>query len=369
MPIVSNALDLVFQNLFFEVGDLIPAGRLYVKLEGYNVTGSIKIKPAMFMVDDLERRGLVTPHRSTIVESSSGNLGIALALICKLRGYRFICVTDPNVSSYNRRGIEAYGGEVHVVDKRDSQGGFLASRLAYIADLLDANPDFVWLNQYANPANIRAHAQWTAAEILSEFPDLTHLYVGTGTTGTIMGLSEVFGERSPRTRIVAVEPEGSVTFDPAQSARRCIPGIGTSRRPEIADEQYFDRIVYVAEADAVHMCHRLAKRNGLMLGGSSGSVMAAIAADAGTFDSSSVVMAISPDLGEKYLDTIYSPEWVRDTYGEVRPVANGVSQPPCEPLAEIIARNTPRPPSIERRRNRRLNDRALERQPEWTNAL
>lgn len=360
MPVISNALDLIFQNLFFEVGDMIPAGRLFVKLEGYNVTGSIKVKPAMFMIDDLERRGLIAPHRSTIVESSSGNLGIALALICRLRGYGFVCVTDPNISSTNRRGIEAYGGEVHIIDRRDPQGGYLESRLAYIRSLLSANPDFIWLNQYANPANIRAHAQWTATEILSEFPNLTHLYVGTGTTGTIMGLAEVFAVRSSRTQIIGVEPEGSVTFDQRQTGRRLIPGIGTSRRPEIADAEYLDRIVYVSEVDAVRMCHRLAKRNGLLLGGSSGSVMAAVAADSRQFDADSMILAISPDLGDKYLDTIYSPEWVNATYGDILPSDNGTLIAPCEPLSTVIARNAPRPPSQERRRNRMVADRVRE---------
>jgi len=350
MPIVSNALDLIFQNIFFEVRDLIPRGRLVTKLEGYNVTGSIKIKPAMFMVDDLERRGLIEPHRSTIIESSSGNLGIALALICRVRGYSFICVTDPNISSSNRRGIEAYGGRVVVVDKRDAQGGFLETRLAYIRDVLAANPDCVWLNQYANPANVRAHAQWTAIEILSEFPNLTHLYVGSGTTGTIMGLARRFADLSPQTSIIAVEPVGSVTFDAKQSARRLIPGIGTSRRPEIADEECLDRIVHVSETDAVRMCHRLARRNGLLLGGSSGSVLAAVAADAAQFNADSEILAISADLGEKYLDTIYSREWVHASYGALEGLDDDAPIAPCEPLREVIARHTPRRPTPHEKR-------------------
>jgi N-(2-amino-2-carboxyethyl)-L-glutamate synthase len=352
MPIVTNPLDLLFQNIFFETAGLIGTGRLVVKLEGYNVTGSIKIKSALFMIADLEQGGLLAPHRSTIVESSSGNLGVALALICNLRDYAFVCVTDPNISSVNRRAIEAYGGRVVVVDQRDANGGFLETRLAYIHDLLAKNADYVWLNQYANPANARAHAEWTALEILDEFPTITHLYVGSGTTGTITGLAQRFAEPSPGTQVVAVEPEGSVTFDRCRAGRRLIPGIGTSRRPELADAALLDRIVYVSEADAIAMCHRLARRHGLMLGGSSGSVLAAVAADAARFNANSLIVAISPDLGDKYLDSVFSPEWVRACYGlATATLSDGGSVTPCEPLSNVIARHTPGAQHVRRTSN------------------
>jgi cysteine synthase A len=340
MPTLTNPLDLLFQNLFFELNGLIDKGRLVLKLEGYNVTGSIKIKPALFMMADLERRGLIEPHRSTIIESSSGNLGIALALICSLRGYAFICVTDPNVSAVNRRSIEAYGGRVIIADSKDANGGYLETRIACIRDLLRENRDYVWLNQYANEFNARAHEEWTALEILDEIPEVSHLYVGSGTTGTIMGLARRFAELSPDTMVVAVEPEGSVTFDPTRKGRRLIPGIGTSRRPELADPELLHRIVYVPEVDAVRMCRRLARRQGLLLGGSTGSVLSAIAADAALFDANSTVVAISPDLGEKYMDTIYSPEWVSASYGiGAATPDDSPPTPPCEPLREIVARH------------------------------
>ncbi|CAO3439369.1 2,3-diaminopropionate biosynthesis protein SbnA [Azospirillum doebereinerae] len=346
MPILTNPLDLIFQNLFFDVQGLAGKGRLFLKLEGFNVTGSIKIKPAMFMINDLERRGLLEPGRSTVIESSSGNLGIALALVCALRGYAFICVSDPNLSPTNRRSIEAYGGRVVVVDRRDPQGGYLASRIEYIREELARNPGHVWVNQYANPANRQAHADWTAMEILNEIPRISHLYVGAGTTGTLMGLTRRFAELSPDTKIVAVEPEGSVTFDSTRTGRRLIPGIGTSRRPELADPSGLDRIVYVSEIDTIRMCHRMARRHGLLLGGSTGSVLAAVAADAGRFDAGSTVVAISPDLGDKYLETIFSPEWVQDSYGmNTAVLADGTPVAPCEPLGSIIARLTPSRPA------------------------
>jgi 2,3-diaminopropionate biosynthesis protein SbnA len=341
MPIVSNPLDLLCHDLFFELNRLIDKGRLLLKLEGYNVTGSIKIKPAIFMIAELEQRGIIQPGRSTIIESSSGNLGIALALICQLRGYGFVCVTDPNISDLNHRSIEAYGGRVVVVDQKDSNGGYLETRLSRIRAFLNENDDYVWLNQYANQFNARAHEEWTALEILSEVPDVTHLYVGSGTTGTVMGLAKQFAKQSPETRIIAVEPEGSVTFDAGRAGRRLIPGIGTSRRPELADAGLLHRIVYVPETDAVRMCHRLARRHGLILGGSTGSVLAAVAADAKTFDSASTIVAISPDLGDKYMDSIYSPEWVLESYGMTVESPDGfLDAPTCEPLSDVIARHS-----------------------------
>lgn len=341
MPVLRSPLDLLFRNLFFELDGLTAGGRLLLKLEGYNVTGSIKIKPALFMIADLERRGLIEPHRSTVIESSSGNLGIALALICGLRGYRFVCVTDPNVSPVNRRSIEAYGGRVIVVDRKDANGGYLETRIALIRAMLQENGDYVWLNQYANPLNRRAHEEWTALEILEDVPNVTHLYVGSGTTGTIMGVARRFAELKPDTKVIAVEPEGSVTFDASRAGRRLIPGIGTSRKPELADSELLHRIVYVSEADTIRMCHWLARRHGLLLGGSSGSVLAAIAADSAQFDAGSTVVTISPDLGDKYMDTIYSPEWVSAHFGKDA-AANDASAPAsrCEPLSDVIARHS-----------------------------
>jgi 2,3-diaminopropionate biosynthesis protein SbnA len=339
VPILANPLDLIFSNLFIEIHGLIENGRLIVKLEGYNVTGSIKIKSALFMIADLEQRGLLTSHRSTVIESSSGNLGIALALICNRRGYPFICVTDPNISATNLRGIEAYGGQVVVVEERDPQGGFLETRLAYIRNLLAKNANYVWLNQYANDANVRAHADWTALEILGECPNVTHVYAGSGTTGTVMGLAKRFSEMSPSTIVVAVEPEGSVTFDATRSGRRLIPGIGTSRRPELADTMPLDHVVYVSEMDAVRMCHHLAHKHGLLLGGSSGSVLAAVMADSKKFSKDSTVVAISPDLGDRYLDSIFSADWCFKSYGLTQSALHS-SAPSAlgEPITDVISR-------------------------------
>ncbi|WP_051773644.1 pyridoxal-phosphate dependent enzyme [Streptomyces sp. NRRL S-237] len=340
--ITGNPLDLHFPDVFFEMAGLVPDGRMLLKLEGFNITGSIKLKSALFMVEHLERAGLLEPGRSTLVESSSGNLGVAVALICRMRGYGFVCVTDPNISAVNLRAIRAYGGRIDRVETKDEQGGYLRTRLDRVARLLAEDPDRVWLNQYANPANARAHAQWTALQILQSVPDVTHLYVGTGTTGTMMGLAESFSRLSPKTELVAVEPEGSVTFGAPRPGRRRLPGLGTSSRPAIADAGRVHRIVHVAERDAVRRCHRTLESHGLLVGSSTGYVLEAVAADADGFAPDSVVVGVSPDFGDKYLDTLYDTEWLDANFEDAEEAFPGVGEdvgpgaPLCGPLSEIL---------------------------------
>src|SRR5271169_4732321 len=151
--IVESPLNLVFRDLFLRVRSLALNNDVFLKLEGFNVTGSIKIKTAIGLIEDLERRGIAKPNETVLVESSSGNLGLALSLICAIKGYKFICVTDPNANRSTIRGMELYGAKVIVVEDRDSAGGFLGSRLEKIDQILRSEPNAVWLDQYANVAN------------------------------------------------------------------------------------------------------------------------------------------------------------------------------------------------------------------------
>src|SRR5262245_6640154 len=157
--IIDSPLDLIFRDLFYRLPAFAGAHDVFLKLEGFNITGSIKVKTAIGLVEDLERRGIAKPGETTIVESSSGNLGIALSLVCAVKGYEFICVTDPNVNQANIKGMQLYGAKVIVVKDRDSVGGFLGTRLKKIEQILESNPNAVWLNQYANIANKNVHAE------------------------------------------------------------------------------------------------------------------------------------------------------------------------------------------------------------------
>ncbi|HRI03187.1 MAG TPA: 2,3-diaminopropionate biosynthesis protein SbnA [Pyrinomonadaceae bacterium] len=302
--IIESPLDLIFRDLFYRLRAFAGEHDLFLKLEGFNVTGSIKIKTAIGLFEDLEKRGLARPNETVIVESSSGNLGIALSLVCAVKGYKFICVTDPNANRVTIRGMELNGAEVIVVDERDSVGGFLGTRLKVIDEILSSNPNAVWLNQYANIANKNVHSAQTANEIAREFKKVDWVFVGTGTTGTFCGVSERLHQEFPEVKVVAVEPVGSVTFGGAP-AKRNIPGIGTSVRPKLANFANPDMVVYIDEETTIDSCLSFVRDYHLLVGGSTGTVLAAVKQMASEFAPGDTIVAISPDLGERYLDTVY----------------------------------------------------------------
>ncbi len=308
--IVESPLDLIFPDLFYRLRSFAGAHDVFLKLEGFNVTGSIKIKTAIGLIDDLERRGVARPGKTVIVESSSGNLGLALSLVCAIKGYQFICVTDPNANRSTKKGMQLYGARVIVVKERDPAGGFLGSRLRRIERILQSEPNAIWLNQYANIANKNVHAEQTANEIAREFEKVDWVFVGAGTTGTLAGICERLRQVFPAVKIVAVDPAGSVTFGGAP-AKRNIPGIGTSVRPKLAELANPDRVVVVTEETTIETCLSFVRDYHLLVGGSTGTVLAAVQRLAPEFLPGDTIVAISPDLGEKYLDTIYDSAWVR----------------------------------------------------------
>ncbi|MER8225608.1 2,3-diaminopropionate biosynthesis protein SbnA [Streptomyces sp. NPDC094143] len=311
--IYQRACDIVTDDVFLELNGVLSGSSLFLKLEGMNPAGSVKLKSALGMVEDAESRGVLWPG-GRIVESSSGSLGIALAVIAAARGYHFTCVTDPNISTQSLALIRALGAEVVQVTRRDRNGGYLGTRIAHIHRMIEADPGLVWLNQYANPANAQAHARRTATSILKNIGHVDVLVVGAGTTGTLMGCTRHFRAFSPWTRIVAVDTTGSVTFGGPPGLRH-IPGLGTSRRPELCRPDQVDEVVLVDEPDAVRMCRRLARGHGLPVGGSTGSVLAALESMADRIPAGSRVVALSPDMGDRYVKTIYDDMWVANTYG------------------------------------------------------
>ncbi|MFD7669113.1 2,3-diaminopropionate biosynthesis protein SbnA [Streptomyces sp. NPDC059788] len=310
--IAEEVYDLIPDDLFIRVDQLVPGSSVFLKLEGLNPAGSVKLKTAVALVADAENTGRPFPA-TRLIESTSGNLGVALAMVCAAKGYALTCVTDPNANSRSVRLMEALGAEVVVIDVRDGNGGYLQSRINYIRARLRREPHAYWLNQYANPAGPRAHRERTGRALVGALGHLDYAFIGAGTTGTLMGCAEFLRAHSPATRVVAVDTLGSVTFG-GPPARRHIPGLGTSRRPEILDEKHLDEIVLVPGAEAVEMCRVLAEERGLLLGGSTGTVLAAVQNAAKDIPEGSVVAALSPDFGERYLDTIYDDVWVAERW-------------------------------------------------------
>jgi cysteine synthase A len=184
--------------------------------------------------------------------------------------------------------------------------------LKKIDQLLQSDPNAVWLDQYANIANKNVHAEQTANEIAREFDKVDWVFIGTGTTGTLAGISERLRQEFPGIKVVAVEPIGSVTFGGAPG-KRSIPGIGSSVRPKLADLAKPDRIVAVNEEKTVEACLSFVRNYQLLVGGSTGTVLAAVKELAPEFRRGDSIVAISADLGDKYLDTIYDPAWVEKT--------------------------------------------------------
>jgi cysteine synthase A len=313
MAIVSCPQDFNEDQLFVDLEPVVGQS-LFVKIEGMNFAGSVKLKAAGEMVAAAERDGLLKPG-SVLVESSSGNLGVALSMIAASKGYGFLCVTDSRCNLSTKRMMQALGSQVHVVTEPDVVGGFLGARINFVNALCASDDRYVWLNQYRNPQNWKAHYRKTAPAIARHFPQLEVLFVGAGTCGTLMGCARYFQEWHRPVEVVAVDSVGSVTFGGAPG-RRMIPGLGTSVPPPMLDVTDVDDVVLVEEADTIRACHRLAGR-GFLFGGSTGTVISGAMNWLSLHGSDDVTaVAIAPDLGERYLDTVYHANWVLDLYGE-----------------------------------------------------
>ena len=313
MPVITVPQAFNEDELFVDLAPIVGQS-LFLKCEGFNFAGSIKLKAATEMVEAACREGVLRPG-SVLVESSSGNLGVALSMIAASKGYRFLCVTDSRCNLSTRLLMEALGSEVHTITEPDPAGGFLGARLDYVRALCASDDRFVWLNQYTNQGNWQAHYRTTAPAIARQFPQLDVLFIGAGTTGTLMGCARWFREWHRPVRIVAVDSFGSVIFG-GRPGRRMIPGLGMTVRPPLLDEAYVDDVVRVEEADAIRACHRLARR-GFLFGGSTGTVVNGATDWLERHDASGLTaVAIAPDLGERYLDTVYQTNWIEAIYGK-----------------------------------------------------
>lgn len=286
---------------------------LFAKSEGFNFGWSIKMRAAQFMVDAAQRAGTVRPG-STLVESSSGNLGVALAVIAAARRLRFICVVDPNCNAQAIAIMRAAGAQIEMACDSDANGTYLHARKDLVRQLCLERPDRVWLNQYENSANAQAHLQTTAPSVASEFPNLDVLFIGAGTGGTLMGCATYFHAHRPGVAVVAVDSIGSVNFGAPASVRH-IPGLGSSEKMSLIDDAQVDGVQWVDERDTITMCRRLAAR-GLVLGGSSGSVIHGALAWLADHDPRDrmCAVAVAPDFGVGYLDTVYNDAWCESRF-------------------------------------------------------
>jgi cysteine synthase len=268
--------------------------RLWAKLEDRNPTGSIKDRAALNMIRVAEASGQLRPG-STILEPTSGNTGIALAMAAKLAGYRLICVMPENTSVERRQILSMWGAEI--VSSAAAGGSNEAVRVAKA--LAAEHPDWVMLYQYGNPANAEAHYLTTGPEILEDLPEVTHIVAGLGTTGTLMGIGRFFADKKPDVRIVAAEPRyGELVYG--------LRNLDEGFVPELYDPQYVTSRFSVGSRDAVRRVRELLEREGIFAGLSSGAIVHAALAQAARAEKageSADIVLIICDGGWKYLST------------------------------------------------------------------
>ncbi|OYD87118.1 2,3-diaminopropionate biosynthesis protein SbnA [Nostoc sp. 'Peltigera membranacea cyanobiont' 213] len=290
--------------------------QLFGKLEMFNPGGSIKDRPAFNMLKKAFELGKINPE-TTIIESSSGNLGIGLAQICALLNLRFICVVDLRTTQQNINILKVYGAEIVLVAQPDPiTNDFLQARINQVKSLLDSIPNSFWCNQYANLNNPYAHYQ-TMHEIVTALDgQLDYLFCATSTCGTLRGCSEYVKSKNLNTKIIAVDVEGSVIFE-GKRGKRLIPGAGAARVPELFQHGLEDEYLHVSDLDCVVGCRTLLRREAILAGGSSGGMISAIEKKGGEIPDGANCVAILCDRGERYLDTIYSNNWVEEHFGNV----------------------------------------------------
>jgi 2,3-diaminopropionate biosynthesis protein SbnA len=312
-PLVK--LDRALENCEFN---------LYAKLEGFNPGGSIKDRTAYRIIQHALDEGEIGPG-TTVIESSSGNMGIGLAQICAYHGLPFICVVDPKTTKLNIEILKAFGAEVDLVSVPDRvTGEYLPARIARVHKLRQTIPNSFWPDQYRNIYNARAHHE-TMREIVEELDGrVDYFFCATSTCGTMRGCSEYVREHHLSTKIFAVDAVGSVIFGD-QKRPRLIPGHGAAVRPQLFQSWLADECIHISDRQCVIGCRRLVKKEALLCGGSSGAVLMAVDMVKRRIPRDANCVAIFPDRGERYLDTIYSRPWVREHFGvldetdEVRP--------------------------------------------------
>jgi cystathionine beta-synthase len=289
-----------------------PPGNLVAKVEFMNPGGSIKERIAISMIDQAERNGLLRPG-GTIVEPTSGNTGVGLAIVGAIRGYRVICTVPDKVSTEKQDLLRAYGAEV-VVAPTEHRPGHPDSYYG-VADRLTGEIEGAFQpNQYRNEANPRAHYETTGPEIWGQtHGEVEVLVAGVGTGGTITGAGRYLKERKPEIEVVGADPEGSIyTQGPhGELHQYLVEGVGEDFYPETVDLEVIDRFIQVNDADSFATARLLARREGLLTGGSGGLAVHAALRVAGE-DRGRLVVVIVPDSGRGYLSKTYNDDWMRE---------------------------------------------------------
>jgi cysteine synthase A len=295
----ETVLDLIGNTPMVRLQRLPAAGgaQVWAKLERSNPAGSVKDRIAKSMIEAAEEAGLLGPG-GVIVEPTSGNTGIGLAMVAAVKGYRLILIMPEGVSAVRSALIRAYGAEVTLTPGKMGMKGAIAE-----AEELARRHGYFMPLQFSNPANPEIHRRTTAAEILAQVGRLDAFVAGVGTGGTITGVGEILKDALPGVEIVAVEPAGSPVLSGGSPGKHKIQGIGAGFVPDVLNTRVIDRIVQVSDQDAAETARRLAREEGILAGISSGAAAWAAIQVAGRMGKDKVVVTLLPDTGERYLST------------------------------------------------------------------
>lgn len=300
MALYDSILDTIGSTPVVRLHRLAPPNvALYAKVESFNPGGSVKDRLALAIILDAERRGLLKPG-DTVVEATSGNTGVALAMVCAARGYKFVATMVETFSIERRKLMRAYGAKVILTPAAERGSGMVRRA----KELADAHGWF-WASQFENPANPAYHRQTTAAEILRDFAGrrLDHFVTGWGTGGTLTGVGEVLRVARPEVEIVTCEPAGAALLQGKEWAPHKVQGWTPDFVPGVLNRDVAHRVLSIDDADSIDTARRLAAEEGIFVGISAGGTLAAALEVAKTAADGAVILTMLPDTGERYFST------------------------------------------------------------------
>ena len=292
----ENILKTIGNTPIVRLSKIFPNHNVWIKVEKFNPGGSIKDRIALAMIEKAEKDGVINKD-TTIIEPTSGNTGVGLAMVCAVKGYKLIVVMPESMSIERRKLMSAYGASFVLTPKEKGTNGAVEKAKELVAEISNA-----WMpHQFENTANAEIHRQTTAQEILNDFPEgINYLITGIGTGGHITGVGEILKEKFPNTKVFAVEPTLSPVLSGGQAGAHPLQGIGAGFVPSILNTNIYDEIVQVEKDEAFEFTKRLAREEGILAGISTGASLSAIAKKLSDIEQNATILTVNYDSGDRY---------------------------------------------------------------------